>query len=169
MPRFSSQPKMRESRLVYTWLLETETWVCCVCLSLRAHRRLVSLTSDSDIVKLLTSQFSSRPKEEKQAYLDAPNEFGNTGLHWAALGGHLEVVKFLTDEGASPALANDKNYIPLDLASFGEKTNVVDFFLSQMEKMEGSNEDEGLESATAGVALAGEEDADEAGKDIEKA
>lgn len=123
-----------------------------------------------EIIKLLISHFSARPKEEKQAFLDAPNEFGNTGLHWAALGGHLEVVKYLVAEGASPALANDKNYIPLDLASFGEKTNVVDYFLSQMEKMEGSNEGEGLESAAAGMGLAGEEvDETEAGCDAEDA
>lgn len=118
------------------------------------------LTHSLEIVKLLVGHFSALPKEEKQAFLDAPNEFGNTGLHWAALGGHLEVVKYLVAEDASPALANDKNYIPLDLASFGEKTNVVDYFLGQMEKMEGSNEGEGLESAAAGMDLEGDEAAE---------
>lgn len=125
----------------------------------------------SEIVKLLVGHFSSRPtKEEKQAYLDAPNEFGNTGLHWAALGGHLEVVKYLVGEGASPALVNDKNYIPLDLASFGEKMNVVDYFLGQMDKMEsGTDGEAGLEGAAEGMALddedeAGDEDAEESKK-----
>lgn len=93
--------------------------------------------------------------------MDAPNEFGNTGLHWAAMGGHLDVVKYLIAEGASPALANDKNYIPLDLASFGEKMNVVDYFLSQMDKMESTNEGEGgLDSAAASMEIGGEDDAD---------
>lgn len=128
------------------------------------------LTYYPEIVKLLVSHFSDRPKEEKQAFLDAPNEFGNTGLHWAALGGHLEVVEYLIAEGASPALANDKNYIPLDLASFSEKMNVVDYFLGQMEKMEGSNESEGLESAAAGMGLEGEEAGEtDAAEDAEKA
>lgn len=112
-----------------------------------------------EIVKILVEHFASRPKEEKQAFLDAPNEFGNTGLHWAAMGGHLDVVKYLIAEGASPALANDKNYIPLDLASFGEKMNVVDYFLSQMDKMESTNEGEGgLDSAAASMEIGEEEE-----------
>lgn len=111
-----------------------------------------------DIVKLLLEQFASRPKEEKQAFLDAPNEYGNTGLHWAALGGHLETVKLLMEDGASPALANDKNYVPLDLASFGEKFDVVDYFLEQSGMIEGGNE-EGLGEAAGEVSLEdGEED-----------
>lgn len=127
----------------------------------------------AEIVKLLVEHFTERPKEEKQAFLDAPNEFGNTGLHWAALGGHLEVVKYLIAEGASPALANDKNYIPLDLASFGEKMNVVDYFLSQMDKMENSGDgEEGLGNAAAAMDLgedeAGEVGDEEAGKDEAK-
>lgn len=101
---------------------------------------------------MLCEQFASRPKEEKQGFLDAPNEFGNTGLHWAALGGHLETVKLLMDNGASPAIANDKNYVPLDLASFGEKFEVVDYFLKQSGEIEGGNE-EGLDESAAGVKL----------------
>lgn len=58
-------------------------------------------------------------------------------------------------EGASPAIANDKNYVPLDSASFGEKHDVVDFFLAQMEKLESKNADGGLEKATAGVEVSG--------------
>lgn len=70
--------------------------------------------------------------------------------------GHLDVVKYLVAEGASPALANDKNYVPLDLASFNEKHDVVDYFLSQMEKMETGNEDEGLENAAEAMDVNGE-------------
>lgn len=112
------------------------------------------------IVKSLLEQFDSRPKEDRQSFLDAPNEFGNTGLHWAALGGHLEVVKFLVEGGASPALANDKNYIPLDLASFGEKTDVVDYFLSQSGGLEGENE-EGLNGAAQGMDIEGGEEGED--------
>lgn len=78
------------------------------------------------------------------------------------MGGHLDVVKYLVAEGASPALANDKNYIPLDLASFGEKMNVVDYFLSQMDKLESTNEgDGGLEGAAASMEIADEGDKEE--------
>lgn len=128
---------------------------------------------NSDIVTLLLEHFASRPKEEKQAFLDAPNEYGNTGLHWAALGGHLPVVKLLVENDASPALANDKNYIPLDLASFGDKFDVVDYFLAQAGGLEDENEEEGLNGAVEGTQLEdeeGEEDgeSDEKGKGKEK-
>ncbi|EGO60955.1 hypothetical protein NEUTE1DRAFT_144278 [Neurospora tetrasperma FGSC 2508] len=106
-----------------------------------------------DIVTLILSEFTSRPKEEKQAYLDAANEYGNTGLHWAALGGHLDVIKLLMAAGASPALANDKNYVPLDLASFGEKHDVVDYFLEQAGGLEDKNTAEGLKAAAEGLKV----------------
>lgn len=83
------------------------------------------------------------------------------------MGGHLEVVKYLTAEGASPALANDKNYIPLDLASFGEKMNVVDYFLSQMDKMEDSNEGEGgLDNAAASMEISAEDMEEDVEEDV---
>ncbi|KAJ4388566.1 ankyrin repeat-containing protein [Gnomoniopsis smithogilvyi] len=110
-----------------------------------------------EITTLLLSHFTS--PEQKTAFLDAPNEFGNTGLHWAALGGHLSVVKFLVEQGSGLGVANDKGYIPLDLASFGEKMDVVDYFLAGMEDMEGEN-GEALGSAAEGLEL-GEADAGE--------
>lgn len=116
------------------------------------------------MIKYLVSQFDSRPKEQKQAFLDAGNEYANTGLHWAALGGHLDVVKFLVEQGASPALANDKNYVPLDLAMLNEKTAVADFFLEEMRSLEAENGADGLGGAVAGVELedgAGGEDEEE--------
>lgn len=58
------------------------------------------------------------------------------------------------EQGASPAIANDKNYIPLDLASFGEKFEVVDYFLKQSGEAEDEN-GEGLEEAAAGIDLEG--------------
>ncbi|ROW09272.1 hypothetical protein VPNG_05795 [Cytospora leucostoma] len=106
-----------------------------------------------EVIKLLVAQFADRTKEEKKAFLDAPNEFGNTGVHWAAGQGHLDVVKFLVAEGASPALANDKNYVPLDLAILSEKHDVVDYFLSQMERTEAENGEDGLENAAEAVDL----------------
>lgn len=66
-------------------------------------------------------------------------------------------MKYLVAEGASPALANDKNYVPLDLAGLNEKHDVVDYFLSQMEKMETGNGVEGLQKATEGMEVTGEQ------------
>lgn len=101
--------------------------------------------------------FDGRPKEEKQAFLDEPNEHGNTGMHWAALGGHLEIVKLLMEAGASPALANERDYVPLDMANQNEKTEVSQYFLSFIPSLEGDN---GLDGATASMEV---EDGEEAG------
>lgn len=121
-----------------------------------------SLTFVPEIVKTILTHFTIRPSEEKQTLLDAQNEFGNTGLHWAALGGHLDLVKLLVAEGASPGIANDKNYVPLDSASFGERHDVVDFFLAQMEKLETQNgEDGGLGKAAEGVRVSSGGDGEE--------
>jgi ankyrin repeat protein len=100
------------------------------------------------------SHFSSRPEAEKQAYLDAANEYGNTGLHWAALGGHLEMVKLLMENGASPVLANDKEYVPLDLAAQNGKFDVVNYFFAQSKGKEGENEG-GLADAAGSVSIKG--------------
>ncbi|EHA57488.1 hypothetical protein MCOR27_004631 [Pyricularia oryzae] len=108
-----------------------------------------------EIVKYLIGLFAKRPATERQEYLDAANEYGNTGLHWASLGGHLEVVKVLVDAGASPALANDKNYVPLDLASFNDHVKVVDYFLEQAKKLETEDGETGLGGAVEGMGVGG--------------
>ncbi|KAI0533331.1 ankyrin repeat-containing domain protein [Xylaria digitata] len=77
------------------------------------------------------------------AYIDVQNSFGNTALHWACLGGHLDIVKLLLSRGASPAIANDKDQIPLDLAAFNNHMHVVDHFLAQSKDLEGDNAQEG--------------------------
>jgi hypothetical protein len=80
------------------------------------------------------------------------------------------VVKLLVESGASVALANDKNYIPLDLASFGDKFDVVDYFLAQSGGLEDENaEDGGLEGAVEGAQLDGEESEEGKGKGKEEA
>ncbi|RWA13588.1 hypothetical protein EKO27_g1517 [Xylaria grammica] len=77
------------------------------------------------------------------AYIDAQNSFGNTALHWACLGGHLDIVKLLLSRGASPAIVNDKDQIPLDQAAFNNHMHVVDHFLAQSKDMEGGNAQDG--------------------------
>lgn len=111
-----------------------------------------------ETVRKLLGYFDGRPKEEKQTFLDEPNEHGNTGLHWAALGGHLETVKFLLDQGASPALANERNYVPLDLANFNDKTEVAQYFLSFSGGLEDRNQEDGLNGAVGSVEIVDEGD-----------
>ncbi|KAK0618972.1 ankyrin repeat-containing domain protein [Immersiella caudata] len=122
-----------------------------------------------ETVTLLLSHFTSSPPE-KQAFLDAPNEYGNTSLHWAALSGHLPVVKALVEAGAGVAIANDKNYVPLDLAGFNEKMDVVDYFLAQSGMLEKENGEEGLKGGLEGVEVGeeGEEEAVEGEEVVEK-
>lgn len=111
----------------------------------------------SETVRKLITHFDGRPKEEKQAFLDDANEHGNTGLHWAALGGHLDVVKLLLEHKVTPALANERNYVPLDLARFNEKEDVAQYFLSFAGMLEKKNEEEGLSAAAEGVEIGDEE------------
>ena len=105
--------------------------------------------------------FEGRTKEEKQAFLDATNEYGNTGLHWAAMNGHLAVVRLLVESGASPALANDKNYVPLDLAGLNDKVEIVDYFLAQAQKLETDGTNGNGQELAAGLEGAGLEEGEE--------
>jgi uncharacterized protein len=125
----------------------------------------------AETVTLLLSHFPpTGNKKQKQDFLDAPNEYGNTALHWAALSGHLPVVKKLVEAGASVAIANDKNYVPLDLAASNEKRDVVDYFLEQSGMLEETNGEEGLRVGLEGVDVDGEEGDDfEEGEEGEKA
>ncbi|CEJ89785.1 Putative Ankyrin repeat-containing YAR1 [[Torrubiella] hemipterigena] len=106
-----------------------------------------------ETVRKIVGCFDERPKEEKQAFLDEPNEHGNTGLHWAALGGHLETVKFLVDNGASPALANEHDFVALDMANQNDKKEVAQYFLSFLPKLENENTENGLGDATASIQI----------------
>ncbi|PKS07235.1 hypothetical protein jhhlp_005837 [Lomentospora prolificans] len=119
-----------------------------------------------ETVKILLAHFSERPKAEKQEYVDAPNEYGNTALHWAALGGHLDVVKLLAEEhGATQAVANDRNYVALDLAQFNGHEDVAAYFLNQIKDLEGKHgTNGGLESGAAGIEIEDEGEADAKGR-----
>lgn len=111
----------------------------------------------------MLAYFEGRPKEEKQAFLDEPNEHGNTGLHWAALGGHMETVQLLLDNDASPALANERNYVPLDLAMFNDHKEVAQYFLSFANRLETDNQEDGLNGAVSAVEIEVEDEGE--GKD----
>ncbi|UKZ70778.1 uncharacterized protein TrAtP1_011747 [Trichoderma atroviride] len=106
-----------------------------------------------ETVRKLIQYFDERPKEEKKTFLDDANEHGNTGMHWAALGGHLDIVKLLMEQGALPALANERNYVPLDLAYFNEHNDVAQFFLASAGMLEEKNQESGLNGAVEAVKL----------------
>ncbi|KAI0007350.1 ankyrin [Xylariaceae sp. FL0662B] len=114
------------------------------------------------------SSSSSSPSHTGTPYINAQNAFGNTALHWACLGGHLDVVKLLLSRGASPATPNDKDQIPLDLAAFNGHLHVVEYFLQQSRDIEGDNAKEGggLEKAAGNVEM--EDDEGEGGGEGER-
>ncbi|KAH8664421.1 ankyrin repeat-containing domain protein [Xylariales sp. PMI_506] len=88
------------------------------------------------------------------AYINAANSFGNTAMHWACLGGHLDTIQLLLSRGASPALANDKDQIPLDCAAFNNHMHVVEYFLSQSRQKEEENaRDGGLDGAAEDIKI----------------
>ncbi|TGJ80516.1 hypothetical protein E0Z10_g8244 [Xylaria hypoxylon] len=98
------------------------------------------------------------------AYINAHNSFGNTALHWACLGGHLDTVKLLLSRGASPAIANDKDQIPLDLAAFNNHMHVVDHFLAQSRDIEGENAlEDGLAKEAQDLDLTEDKNAESGG------
>ncbi|KAI0017175.1 ankyrin [Xylariomycetidae sp. FL0641] len=100
------------------------------------------------------SQSETATATATATYIDMQNAFGNTALHWACLGGHLDIVKLLLSRGASPALANDKDQIPLDLAAFNNHMHVVEHFLSQSKDLEGDNaQDGGLEQGARDLKI----------------
>ncbi len=117
----------------------------------------------------MLDQIRDGDRSTRQKFIDAANGFGNTALHWAAMNGHLGVVRLLVEDGgASPALANDKNYVPLDLAGLNDKTAVVDYFLAstpkdgkETPKASASEVAEGLSVATGSLDIAEEDDGEE--------
>ena len=126
---------------------------------------LSSSTSPSQEEDLSTSsqpQDTTTPSSEETPYIDFPNTYNNTALHWACLGGHLDVVKLLLSRGACPTVANDKDQIPLDLAAFNNHMHVVEYFLAQSRDLEGDNAQAGgLEGGVGSVEMSVEDSAEE--------
>lgn len=65
------------------------------------------------------------------------------------------------ENGASPVLANDKEYVPLDLAAQNAKFDVVDYFFAQSAGKEAADEG-GLAEAAGGVSIEGGGDDEDA-------
>ena len=61
--------------------------------------------------------------------MDLQNASGNTPLHWAALNGHLDVVKALVGAGADVTVLNKAGHDAVYSAEVNEKIQVVEWLL----------------------------------------
>lgn len=69
--------------------------------------------------------------------LSQKNSGGNTPLHWAALNGHLEVVKILVmAANADPTITNAVGHDAVYEAELNDKGDVVDWLLGHCENLE---------------------------------
>lgn len=86
------------------------------------------------ILKILGAQ-------AKASILDAQNAWGNTPLHWAALNGHLEVVKALLAAGATMGIKNKAGHDAFYDAEMNSKNSVVEWILQQDKGLESRSEE----------------------------
>lgn len=94
---------------------------------------------------LLPSPPTSTPNLNPDLNINLPNSSGNTPLHWAALNGHLDAVKFLISSGADPAVRNQAGHDAVFEAEKSGKEEVVRWLLSEGRGLERSVTDGGGE------------------------
>lgn len=80
---------------------------------------------NGDLVKV-KALLKSDPK-----LLEASGNHGKKPLHYAAQGGHMEMVAFLLEQGAAVDIKNEVNETPLQYAAAFGKKEVVEFLLSK--------------------------------------
>lgn len=91
---------------------------------------------------------------ELKSYVNHQNHSGNTSLHWAALNGHLEIVKLLLAHGADASTLNSSGHDAVFEAEMNDRQEVAEFLLKEAL---------GLQQAVGDV-----ENKDEAGGDHEE-
>lgn len=83
----------------------------------------MSLTRHADLFPVLAAYFSDA------ASLNRQNAQGSTPLHWAALNGHLAVVKLLVGAGADMWTKNEAGHLAMFEAERADKGDVVQYLL----------------------------------------
>ncbi len=75
---------------------------------------------------------------EDGANLELTDTWGNTALHHAALGGHLETLKVLLQHKCEVDAMNHDGYLPVHYASLIGRSKNVEFLLEQEENENGA-------------------------------
>src|SRR6266702_2234908 len=74
--------------------------------------------------------------KENPGLISSDDKTGETTLHWAANGGHKDVVDLLLADGARPDARDDSGYTPLHTAAYNGRTDVADLLLSNKAHIE---------------------------------
>jgi ankyrin repeat protein len=90
---------------------------------MRSSRLTLLLIPLTDLFPVLAAYFSD------PASLNRQNAQGSTPLHWAALNGHLAVVKQLVGAGADMWTKNEAGHLAMFEAERADKGDVVQFLL----------------------------------------
>lgn len=97
---------------------------------------------------------TSKPEEERMRFVNTQNVNGNTPLHWAALNGHIEVVKALVKAGADPTIVNEAGRDVVVEAEYSSKDSAVECANWLLKECEA------LESGTVGQPQGNQPDVD---------
>ena len=58
---------------------------------------------------------------------------GNTPLHMAAIGGHIDIVKVLLEKGAEVGIKNSQDYTALNIAHQGDNQEIIKLIETAMD------------------------------------
>jgi ankyrin repeat protein len=100
------------------------------CIDPSTGNTVLHYCSANGLVDLLPSLLAPSGGERVSPLLiDLGNRENNTALHWAALNGHLPIVKLLVATGADMWIKNSAGHLPMFEAERADKSDVVQFLL----------------------------------------
>jgi len=110
------------------------------------------------------------PTAQSTLLVNHRNVSGNTPLHWAALNGHIEIVKALVGAGADPTIVNEAGrdaVVEAEYSSQNGADECATWLLRECEALErGTGETEGGEgSGSAGIEDGMDVEGEEGGQD----
>jgi ankyrin repeat protein len=111
------------------------------------------LTMESDVVSLILGESpaagpSSGSESKATSLVNLQNTAGNTPLHWAALNGHVDIIKLLLSHGADPSILNVAGHDAVFEAELNDKTAAAELLLTEGIQLETglSNDDDEKET-----------------------